>query len=54
MSSGPSAEIVEEINVDLDRPRDRSIIEKNEVFIETKLKLEKHLLNETRVVEEVT
>ena len=54
MSSGPSATISEEISVDLKRPRDRQKIEKDPNYLEIKLRLEKHLLRETRAVEEVT
>ncbi len=52
MSSGPSANIADIIDVPLPRPRIRKIIEKNSLFIDIKLKLEEHLLRETRAVEE--
>ena len=54
MSSGPSAIISEEIEVDLDRPRDRQKIEQDPKYLKIKSSLEKHLLRETRAVEEVT
>ena len=54
MSSGPSATISEEISVDLDRPRDRQNIEQDPKYLKIKMRLEKHLLRETRAVEEVT
>ena len=54
MSSGPSATISEEISVDLDRPRDRQNIEQDPEYLKIKMRLEKHLLRETRAVEEVT
>jgi len=52
MSSGPSANIADIIDVPLPRPRIRNIIEKDSLFIDIKLKLEEHLLRETRAVEE--
>ncbi len=54
MSSGPSAIISEEISVDLERPRDREKIEQDPTYLKIKMRLEKHLLRETRAVEEVT
>ena len=54
MSSGPSANIADIIDVPLPRPRIRNIIEKDTLFIDIKLKLEEHLLRETRAVEEST
>ena len=50
MSSGPSAII----SVDLERPRDREKIEQDPTYLKIKMRLEKHLLRETRAVEEVT
>jgi nitrate/nitrite transport system ATP-binding protein len=52
MSSGPSANIADIIDVPLPRPRIRNIIEKDSLFIDIKLQLEDHLLRETRAVEE--
>ncbi len=52
MSSGPSANIADIIDVPLPRPRIRNIIEKDSLFLDIKLKLEEHLLRETRAVEE--
>ena len=54
MSSGPSAIISEEISVDLGRPRDRQTIEQDPKYLKIKMRLEKHLLRETRAVEDVT
>ena len=52
MSSGPSANIADIIDVPLPRPRIRNVIEKDSLFIDIKLQLEDHLLRETRAVEE--
>ena len=46
--------ISEEISVDLERPRDREKIEQDPTYLKIKMRLEKHLLRETRAVEEVT
>ena len=46
--------ISEEISVDLERPRDREKIEQDPKYLKIKMRLEKHLLRETRAVEEVT
>ena len=52
MSRGPAATIVDLIDVPAVRPRQRSAIEQHPDFLAIKLRLEEHLLNETRAVEE--
>jgi nitrate/nitrite transport system ATP-binding protein len=52
MSRGPAATIADVIDVPAIRPRQRSAIEQHPDFLAIKLRLEEHLLNETRVVEE--
>lgn len=52
MSRGPSATIADVIDVPAVRPRQRSVIEQDPSFVSIKLRLEEHLLNETRAVEE--
>lgn len=52
MSRGPSATIADVIDVPAVRPRQRSVIEQDPAFVSIKLRLEEHLLNETRAVEE--
>ena len=54
MSSGPAATIADVIPVPLPRPRLRNIVEKDSTFLDIKLRLEEHLLDETRAVEERT
>lgn len=52
MSRGPAATIADVINVPAVRPRQRSVIEQHPEFLAIKIRLEEHLLNETRAVEE--
>lgn len=52
MSRGPAATIADVIQVPSLRPRQRSVIEQHPDFLAIKLRLEEHLLNETRAVEE--
>ena len=52
MSRGPAATIADVIDVPAVRPRQRSVIEQHPDFLAIKLRLEEHLLNETRAVEE--
>lgn len=52
MSRGPAATIADVINVPSIRPRQRSLIDQHPEFLAIKLRLEEHLLNETRAVEE--
>jgi nitrate/nitrite transport system ATP-binding protein len=52
MSRGPAATIADVIDVPAVRPRQRSVIEQHPEFLAIKLRLEEHLLNETRAVEE--
>lgn len=54
MSCGPAARIAEVINLPPLRPRQRSVVEQHPDFVSIKLRLEEHLLNETRAVEEHT
>lgn len=54
MSRGPRATIREVIEVPAIRPRHRSVIEEDERFIKIKVRLEEHLFNETRAVEEAS
>jgi nitrate/nitrite transport system ATP-binding protein len=54
MSRGPAATIADVINLPPVRPRQRSVIEQHPEFLAIKLRLEEHLLNETRAVEERT
>jgi nitrate/nitrite transport system ATP-binding protein len=54
MSRGPAATIADVIDVPAVRPRQRSVIEQHPDFLAIKLRLEEHLLNETRAVEERT
>lgn len=54
MSRGPRATIREVIEVPAIRPRQRSVIEEDERFIKIKVRLEEHLFNETRAVEEAS
>lgn len=52
MSRGPAATIADVIDVPAIRPRQRSVIEQHPDFLAIKFRLEEHLLNETRAVEE--
>lgn len=52
MSRGPSATIADVIDLPAVRPRLRSAIEQHPEFLAIKMRLEEHLLNETRAVEE--
>ena len=54
MSRGPAARIADVIDLPLLRPRQRSVIDQHPDFLAVKLRLEEHLLNETRAVEEHT
>lgn len=54
MSRGPRATIREVIDLPAVRPRQRSVIEEDERFIKIKVRLEEHLFNETRAVEEAS
>ncbi|WP_126147607.1 ABC transporter ATP-binding protein [Synechococcus elongatus] len=54
MSRGPRATIREVIDLPAVRPRQRSVIEEDERFVKIKLRLEEHLFNETRAVEEAS
>ncbi len=54
MSRGPSATIADVIDLPPLRPRQRSVIDQHPDFLAVKLRLEEHLLNETRAVEERT
>lgn len=54
MSRGPRATILEVIDLPAVRPRQRSVIEEDERFVKIKLRLEEHLFNETRAVEEAS
>lgn len=54
MSRGPAANIADVIDLPALRPRQRSVIEQHPDFVAIKLRLEDHLLQETRAVEERT
>lgn len=54
MSRGPSARIADVIGLPPLRPRQRSVIDQHPDFLAIKIRLEEHLLNETRAVEERT
>lgn len=52
MSRGPAATIADVINLPALRPRQRSVIEQHPEFVAIKMRLEEHLLQETRALEE--
>jgi nitrate transport ATP-binding subunits C and D len=54
MSRGPAARIADVIDLPPLRPRQRSVIDQHPDFLAVKIRLEEHLLNETRAVEEHT
>jgi nitrate/nitrite transport system ATP-binding protein len=54
MSRGPAARIADVIDLPPLRPRQRSVIDQHPDFLAIKIRLEEHLLNETRAVEERT
>lgn len=54
MSRGPAARIADVINLPPLRPRQRSVIDQHPDFLAIKIRLEEHLLNETRALEERT
>jgi nitrate/nitrite transport system ATP-binding protein len=54
MSRGPAARIADVIDLPPMRPRQRSVIEQHPDFLAIKIRLEEHLLNETRAVEDRT
>lgn len=54
MSRGPAARIADVIDLPPLRPRQRSVIDQHPDFLAVKIRLEEHLLNETRAVEERT